>query len=106
MGMNSMRLLWWSVYGLFTAATLGQTVGGDLISEISPWANLGAVGILGYLVKLMLGEIRDQRKDAKEVSEKHSTAMAGVSETLREITRSCALTQARQQRDVAARENV
>lgn len=89
------RGLWITAYTLFAAAALGESVGGSLLTEVSPWANLGAVGILGYLVKLLLAEIRDQRKDAKEVAEKHSTAMANVGETMRTITRTCALAQSR-----------
>lgn len=80
----------------------------DLAPQIGPWAQLGAVGILGWVASALLGELRAARADSAKQREEQAANLermlgrwdawedrrhedaAALQDTLRKITANCA----------------
>jgi hypothetical protein len=56
---------------LYAAGDVAQ----PLAPEIAPYAQLGAVGVLGWIAAVLVGELRAARADSAKQREEHAAAL-------------------------------
>jgi hypothetical protein len=59
---------------LYAAGEIAQ----PLAPEIAPWAQLGAVGVLGWVATVLVGELRAARSDNAKQREEHAAALENL----------------------------
>jgi len=82
-----------------------------LLGEFGPWAQLGAVGVLGWIAIMLVRELRESRVDSAKQRAEHATTLDNICgrfdgweqirhadaeanrETLRQITAQCSRVQ-------------
>ncbi len=66
-----MKLALWFGTGFYVVAQAAQPI----LGEFGPYAQLGAVGVLGWIAVKLLGELRESRADSAKQRAEHAAAL-------------------------------
>lgn len=104
---NRMKLMIAGGTSLYILAQASQPI----LGELGPWAQLGAVGVLGWIAVMLVKELRESRVDSAKQRAEHAATLDNICgrfdgweqirhsdaeanrETLRQITAQCARAQ-------------